>query len=386
MTASRDYNTDTGETTISMQLIIGRTVLNLIVITLLLSSAATIPTESLSDNEEKNTIEFEIANQKDADLPVMNLGDAKAGEQNDGQQEPITGFDQQAFEYKNNTDYAMAPEKCTCPCKAKPTTEYINGKWLQLANTKVPEEVLESTALNTPIEDSGAELRNFETGTGWVRTDFYGVTVCLATDKDPKEYLKELMNNPDAFLPPIDVPFLPGIDVAGQWVNWPVAGVDGRQQGDVVDLDILGENGAIVYLDVDISDGEFCVMTLVNKKSGTHPVAGTRCWGYEEMGSKEVMFYTTGIETSNIRGTGDLGQISQDKTWEGLMEGIADRVVKDGGASCKIFADDEWHSQSDLIKLLRKAGKPIKQQHLDDTVEIDAIAGMTSWGFWWREF
>ena len=104
------------------------------------------------------------------------------------------------------------------------------------------------------------------------------------------------------------------------------------------------------------------------------------------MGAKEIMFYTTGIESSNVRGTGDIGQISQDETWQGLMKGIAERVEKDGGVSCKIFADDEWHSQSDLIKLLRKSGKTIKQQHLDDTVEIDAIAGMTSLGIWFREF
>lgn len=365
---------------------------------LLLVSSSAVAMNALSDenvamdigtkNEEKNAFEFEVVNQKEADLPVVNIDDAKEGEQNDGQMEPVTGFDQQAFEYKEYTDQVMAPEKCVCPCKAKPTTEYINGKWVQLANTQVPSEVLESPALNTPLEDTGAELRNFETGTGTVRTDFYGVTVCLAADKDPKEYLKELMNDPNAFLPPIDVPFLPivGGMIVGQWVDWPVAGEDGRQQGDVVDLDILGDNGAIVYLDVDLSDNEFCVMTLVNKKSGTHPVAGTRCWGFEEMGAKEIMFYTTGIESSNVRGTGDIGQVSQDETWQGLMKGIAERVEKDGGVSCKIFADDEWHSQSDLIKLLRKSGKTIKQQHLDDTVEIDAIAGMTSLGIWFREF
>ena len=128
---------------------------------LLLVSSSAVAMNALSDenvamdigtkNEEKNAFEFEVVNQKEADLPVVNIDDAKEGEQNDGQMEPVTGFDQQAFEYKEYTDQVMAPEKCVCPCKAKPTTEYINGKWVQLANTQVPSEVLESPALNTPL-------------------------------------------------------------------------------------------------------------------------------------------------------------------------------------------------------------------------------------------
>jgi len=196
-----------------------------------------------------------------------------------------------------------------------------------------------------------------------VRTDFYAVTVCLDADKDPKEYLTEIMNDPTAMGNGVDTE---------SWVGWPAAGEGGRKQGDVVDLNIWSlDNGAIIYLDVDLTDGEFCVMTVENDVSGTHPISGTRCFGYEEMGGKEVMFYTASIESSSVWGTGDVGAALQDGMWKALMKSIASDVVKDGGKVCKLFVDDEWHSQTDLLKKLRKQGYTIKSNSLDDTVEVD---------------
>ena len=270
--------------------------------------------------------------------------------------------------YNNSTTVNQHPiseekgnESCVCPCETSPSPNFINKKWASIVNLKVPDEIYTSDALKRELDYGGARLHNFDYGGGDVRTDFYGVIACL--EGDPSDYLKSILNNPNGF---------DGGDEFYKWVGWEPASTTGRQQGDIVNLDIRGvDNGAIMYLDVDLSDNEFCVMTVENEKSGTHPISGTRCFGFEMMSDKEVMFYTYSIESATIWGTGAVGAEMQHNMWVAMMGAIATEVENNGGEVCGIYHDDEWHSLSKILKDLKGKGLMIKPGLLDNTGTVD---------------
>ena len=82
------------------------------------------------------------------------------------------------------------------------------------------------------------------------------------------------------------------------------------------DLDIVGpDNGQVIFIDTDPSDGQVCVITAENETSGTHPVDGVRCWGFVEMEDDSWLIYTIGVEAAGVAGTGLPGAIMQDGTW-----------------------------------------------------------------------
>ncbi|MEC8927518.1 MAG: hypothetical protein VYB17_04605 [Candidatus Thermoplasmatota archaeon] len=252
-------------------------------------------------------------------------------------------------------------ESCVCPCETSPSPNFINKKWASIANLKVSDEIYTSGVLKKELEYGGARLHNFDYGSGDVRTDFYGVIVCL--EDDPSEYLKSILNNPNGF---------DNGEEFYEWVEWEPASKSGRQQGDIVNLNIWAmDNGAIMYLDVDLSDNEFCVMTVENKKSGTHPISGTRCFGFEKMSGKEVMFYTYSIESATIWGTGGIGAEMQHNMWVAMMGSIATEVENNGGEACGIYYDDEWHSLGKILKDLKGNGQNIKPTLLDNTGTVD---------------
>lgn len=262
---------------------------------------------------------------------------------------------------QSNISEETVNETCECPCETSPSPNFINKKWASIVNLKISEEIYTSNVLKRELEFGGARLHNFDYGSGEVRTDFYGVIVCL--EDDPVNYLKSILNNPNGFENGGDF---------HDWVEWEPASKSGRQQGDVAHLNIWSlDNGAIIYLDVDLRDNEFCVMTVENDKAGTHPISGTRCFGFEKMSEKEVMFYTYSIESATIWGTGGVGAEMQHNMWISMMQAIATEVESNGGESCGIYYDDEWHSNSKVLKILKGRGQMIKPTLLDNTGTVD---------------
>jgi hypothetical protein len=160
----------------------------------------------------------------------------------------------------------------------------------------------------------------------------------------PETLLKNLLNDPIKTT---------GNNKFAGWVDWPVANGD-RQVGDVVDLEIWGpDNGAVAYWKIDAD--RFCVITVKNDTSGSHPVNGIRCWGFVPItvnpnwkltdnrwncGRPTYMFYTMGIDSPSVVGGGTFGGVSMQRgTWNALMIDLSVENQKAGGISGR------WMSQ-----------------------------------------
>jgi hypothetical protein len=129
-------------------------------------------------------------------------------------------------------------------------------------------------------------------------------------------------------------------------VSWPGAQPgENRQPGEVIFLDLWGpDNAAIAYIDTDISDQQFCVMTVTHPRTGWHPVNGVRCWGYIEWPRGEFthLFYTTGVDSTTVSGAGWAGEHLQYEVWNANMVAIARHVeCLWGGSAGHIWEDDE---------------------------------------------
>jgi hypothetical protein len=213
------------------------------------------------------------------------------------------------------------------PCvKNKELTQWIHEVWVDLSNTHV------SAATKATLARGGAKTWNYPDGWGWVRTDVFAVEVTLPEGLSPRTILDMVRDDPTRI----------GRGRFARQVGW-VASRLGRKRLAVVDLDIWGpDNGAIAYLDVDTSDGDFQVITVENAASGTHPVSGMRRWGYVELDNGRTLFYTAGIESANVAGTGDVGSALQFGTWSDLVRDIGKEVQMRGGTEHMVYADDEW--------------------------------------------
>jgi hypothetical protein len=256
-----------------------------------------------------------------------------------------------------------------CDRAGKPDPDWLMQKWVQLANMNPSPRV---TAMLAALPDPATP---YQFGAGWgdLRTDFFGIDVCLPPSLSADTLLARMRDDPDGLA---DTPMTPSFKTQVGWAAAP----EGRRLGDVVNLDILGpENGAIAYIDVDLSDGEYCVVTVQNSRwrsdsSGSHPVSGVRCWGYRDVSPCGTLFYTVGIESASVWGTGGVGSVMQRLLWDALVEGIGEEVKKAGGSTCLQFRDGVWHwSVSSATKAKQRAGEPITRADLEETGEIDTV-------------
>jgi len=237
------------------------------------------------------------------------------------------------------------------PCGGTAIGTFADQLALTMANMKL------TPADKAAIRAKGAEPNIYMDGWGWVRTDFYAVSVKMPEGVEPREILDMIRDNPTNL----------GDRRLGTYVGWPKAGPEGRQKYDVVDLDIIGpNNGGIAYADVDTSDGDFSVVTVTNEASGSHPVSGARRWGYTELTNGNVLFWTTAIESANVLGSGGVGAKMQDDTWNAMVRDIGKEVENRGGKANKIYSDDEWQNGG------LEAGK-VRAEDLDSTGNIDSV-------------
>ena len=225
------------------------------------------------------------------------------------------------------------------PHTAKNLAYWTQYQWRnQLNITKDASPSLTRTAAN-----GGAKMHNWDEGNGYLVSDFHGVEVYLPRGdarKTPQKLLEIIRDNPAM------VGGGPTVTDFNDEVTWPATfGGKTRQPGDVVFLDLWGpDNAAIVYIDTDISDRQFCVMTATHAQTGWHPVNGIRCWGYIDWTHNGYthLFYTTGVDSPSIAGSAWAGGSLQFEVWRAQMAGIA-RLVEcmwDRSAG-NIWQDDE---------------------------------------------
>lgn len=210
---------------------------------------------------------------------------------------------------------------------------WIEQRWQEMADFALPADV------KAKIEAKGVKIHNYPAGNDWTRTDFHGAIMALPAGQRPETLLRSLLDDP--------IETTGNSSFAG-WVGWPVAGAGGRQVGDVIDLDIWGpDNGAIAYWKID-SD-RFCVITVENDASGTHPVNGIRCWGFVPItvnpnwkltdsrwncGRTTYLFYTMGIDSPSVVGGGTFGGVGMQRgTWNALITDLSVENQKAGGIS-----------------------------------------------------
>ncbi len=181
-----------------------------------------------------------------------------------------------------------------------------------------------------------ADATPYDYNAGWarVRTDFYGLVVTLPRGTTPQQYLLEMQNDPHGAT---------GHDPSFRgWVEWDRPQERPRPQGQVVNLAIYGDAGAIVYIGpVDgAANGprSFTVMTASNTQSGSHPVSGYRVWGLTPLPARQgqpqqYVVWTAGIDSANVMVGGRVGSWLQDSTWSAYMSGLAREIRRRGGTA-----------------------------------------------------
>ncbi|MBS2012887.1 MAG: Hint domain-containing protein [Deltaproteobacteria bacterium] len=204
-------------------------------------------------------------------------------------------------------------------------TGQIRALWAEMA-------VIDGKGVK-PFEPN-TTIHDFTEGGGWIRTDFYGVEVTLPPGLTPEALLLHMQQDPHAAT---------GNDATFHgWVTWDRPPATVRKPGDVVNLQILGEPGAIVYVStVDGKPGgplSFTVATAKNEESGWHPVSGYRSWGISPLPPVEgkpqrYVIWTAGIDSPSVAGSGIIGVPSQTGTWRSYIAGIGREIRRRGGTA-----------------------------------------------------
>ena len=258
----------------------------------------------------------------------------------------------------------------TYPYTPKYLAYWVQYQWRNQLNIKKTD----SPSVTATASRAGATMYNWDEGNGWLISDFHGVEVHLPAGdarKTPRKLLELIRDNPAM------VGGGPRITDFNKHVAWPsTLGGKSRQPGDVVFLDLWGpDNAAIVYVDTDVSDGQFCVITASHAQTGWHPVNGVRCWGYIEWAHNGYthLFYTTGVDSTSVAGSGWVGRGMQFGVWGAQLATIARHVECMWGRSAgQTWQDDE------VQEWMRKSPGTIGVNDVDQITSWDANNDATS--------
>lgn len=217
--------------------------------------------------------------------------------------------------------------------------KWVEARWQEMADFVVPQATM------TKLTAGGVKVWNYPDGWGWTRTDFHAGLLALPAGTKPEQLLRALVDDPEAAT---------GNNELSGWVGWPAVASGQRKIGDRVDLDIWGgDAGAVGYWKIDAD--RFCVITLQNATAGTHPVSGIRCWGFVPIAinpnwlklpdnqkywgcaGPTYMFYTMGIDSPNVAGSGGVGSELQAGTWNSLVRDLLRENDRAGGHSGRWF-------------------------------------------------
>jgi hypothetical protein len=121
---------------------------------------------------------------------------------------------------------------------------------------------------------------------------------------------------------------------------------DSPRVGDIYDIDVLGPEDGSVML-TELATDHYIFTTLTTDETGSHPTPGARVWGFtRDDASGDVTFYTRGVSRTDVPDPG-IGEFAQSEFWEALFEGIADRVVDEGGRLIAPLQSQTWNIDPD---------------------------------------
>ncbi len=234
-------------------------------------------------------------------------------------------------------------DTATHPYESASLANWTQYQWRNQLNIRKDQSV----SLLQEVQRQGATLHNWPEGNGYTVTDFHGVEVALDSRESAQRLLRILRDNPAA---------VGGGQLTTDFsdeVSWPSTQPgEERQPGEVVFLDLYGpDDAAIAYIDTDISDQQFCVMTVTHPRTGWHPVNGVRCWGYIDWphGEYTHLIYTTGVDSTTVSGAGWVGEHLQYEVWNAMMVAVARHVECIwGGEAGYIWEDDEVQQGLDV--------------------------------------
>jgi len=215
-----------------------------------------------------------------------------------------------------NIEQAIAPEQL-CD-EGSPYLRLLDERYPQ----KVFDRLKELGDRLQPLGEKSALLPTF--GTPWANYDEYKITIppnLLPSGFDPKAFLKTWPQNMNG------VPQGEGAktfkDINEFSTSQKALGI-----GDVIEISITGDDGDVMI--TELKDTYFRVSTLDTGFFGTysnktHPVSGSREFGFEQNSDGSVSFYTRGLDTPQNKFSQSIGVGKQREGWTSFMQGIGER-------------------------------------------------------------
>src|SRR5262249_46226247 len=109
------------------------------------------------------------------------------------------------------------------------------------------------------------------------------------------------------------------------------------QVGDIIHINITGEIGGgdviITAIHQDPQNSYFRFTTITNPQdgAGTHPVYGSREFGFETGPDGSTTFYTRAVDQARDPLVFTGGTIAQIADWTSFIKGLQNRIVAEGG-------------------------------------------------------
>ena len=179
-----------------------------------------------------------------------------------------------------------------------------------------------SKAVADSLAAHSATLEPIEAGTGNYSYDNFQVRVTLPPGLSPEEVLARFERDPNGTVQSSGFNLL--ADFVRQSQSDPAV-------GDIYDIYFPGPyNGAVVV--TRLTPSYFDVATVVTPETGTHPIYGSREFGFEQNSDGTVTFYTRGADrVADAPGLATFAPPLQSTLWKFAMRGLADVIKGYGG-------------------------------------------------------
>jgi len=222
----------------------------------------------------------------------------------------------------------------------------LNSPHRRLLDESYPEIVFDTLdAFGDELQPLGYQLDWLSFGTPWANYDNYEITIpnnVLPVDFDPRAFVATwpmAMN-----LVPQGQGYDDMLDVH-EFSTSPSP----PDVADIIEIDIVGpDNGDIIL--TRAGDNWFRVATIDTGYAGTyahgtHPVSGSREFGYVDDSPSGITFYTRAVDSPANTGSQTIGTRVQRQGWVGMMQGIGERFgmsTTDANLAVEDFQRELW--------------------------------------------
>jgi hypothetical protein len=194
-------------------------------------------------------------------------------------------------------------------------------EWLDLWGFRCP------AAVESAIAARGMSIQRLADAAGDLNLDRYEVRIdSFPAGWDGASLVAELRTNMNGFISTGNTSFGPydATDAAMLAAGTPL--------GAVLALDIIGPDNAAVVIS-EVTPQRWRVATLQAPDTGSHPVTGTREWGWRTDADGATIVYTRGCDRSTY-GVGQfLAWYGANSLWESFQQGIANWANSNGGSA-----------------------------------------------------